>query len=250
MNRSLPRLARVLVLGVALSAVACGSDGGGITGGGGGTGPTGANFNKEPINFVRGYFVSFFNVFTGRSQADDVMKLFEESCRNKVAAADVAKGLEKERERDAYPKLKGANIEDIDFQGKAKVAKTNDGATVTIPTARDSRVKVNGKWQNAFEYFKSVGFITDDDDDETSEEELILRNGRYYWEDCSDLEDIAASGKRANATPTPARSTPTPQRGTPTVTSRTPAPGATVARTPTPSGTAPRGTSTPPTIGR
>src|SRR6185503_1009903 len=155
--------------------------------------------------------------------------LFEESCRNKVAVADVSKGLEKGR--DEFPKLKGAKIEDIDFQGKAKVTKTDKGATVTIPAAKDSRVKVDGKYLNAAEYFKSTGVVEDGDNDDPDDVELILVNGRYFDADCSNLTDIADAGKRANATPTPPRGTATPSRTTPTVTATT------GNRTPTPSAT-------------
>jgi hypothetical protein len=244
MNRTLSRLACSLLAAGMLFALACGGSGGGITGGNGSSGPLGGDFNKDPVNFARAYYFTAFRVFTGDTKAEDMLKLFEDSCRAKVAPADVDKGLDKAR--DTYPKLKGAKLEDIDFQGKAKVDKTSDGATVTIPPARDSRVRVDGKWQNAFDYFKSVGVVDDNDKDDTDDVDLVLRNGRYFLADCDDLEDIAASGRRGSATATPQRSTATPQRGTPTPQRGTPTPQ----RATTPSGTAPRTTNTPAPIGR
>ena len=221
MKRTLSRLALGVAAAGALFAVACG---------GGGSSPlSGDDFNKDPVKFAQTYYLTAFRVFSGQTQAEDMMKLFEESCRNQVAVADVSKGLE--RGRDEFPKLKGAKIEDVDFQGKAKVNKTDKGATVTIPSAKDSRVKVDGKYLNAAEYFKSAGLIRDGDKDDPDDVELTLVNGRYFDADCSNLTDIADSGKRANATPTPPPSTATPSRTTPTVSpttgNRTPTPSAT-----------------------
>jgi hypothetical protein len=242
MNRTVSHLLRALVLAGGLLAVACGSDGGGITGGGGGSSSGGGE--KDPANAAKAYLLTVIRVFTGETKAEDMMRLFEESCRSSVSAADVQKGLE--REQNEYPKLKGVKLQDFDFQGKAKVEKTGDEATVTVPPVDEIRVKIDGKWLNAFEYFKGVGLADDSDKGDPTDVDLILRNGRYYQADCEDLEDIAAAGRRANATPTPQRNTPTPQRGTPTATNRTPTPrpaGTTTSATP------PR-TTTPATIGR
>jgi hypothetical protein len=217
LNRTLSRIALGIAAAAALFAAACG----------GGSPLGGDDFNKDPVKFAQVYYLSAFRVFTGATTAEDMMKFFEESCRNKVAVADVAKGIE--RNRDNFPKLKGAKVEELDFQGKAKVEKTPNGAKVTIPGASDARVKVDGKFQNAFEYFKSVDLADDSDKNKTNDIELALVNGRYYDSDCSNLTDIADSGKRANATPTPPRGTTTPSRTTPTVPTgnRTPTPSAT-----------------------
>ena len=167
MKRTLSRFALGIVAAGALFAVACGGDDGGSSGGGDST--------KDPVKFAETYYLTAFRVFTGATTADDMMKLFEDSCRSKVTAADVGKGMD--RSRDVFPKLKGAKVEAIDFQGKAKVEKTDKGAKVTIPGPADARVKVDGKFQNAFEYFKSVGLAEDEDKNQTDEIELVLANG-------------------------------------------------------------------------
>jgi hypothetical protein len=248
MNGTLSKLACALVAGGALLAAACGGDGGGITGGGGGGGGSSGG-DRDPTIVAKMYLLTVIRVYTGQAKGEDIMRLFEDSCRSQFSVADVQKGLE--QEANDYPKLKGVKLEDFDFQGKAKVDKTSDGATVTVPPVDEIRVKIDGKWLNAFEYFKGVGLADDGDKGDPTEVDVILRNGRYYLADCDDLEGIAEQGRPATPTPqrnTPTRTTPTPPRGTPTVASRTPTTGTgTVVRT---SPTPPRGTSTPASIGR
>jgi hypothetical protein len=188
MKKMSSKVALVMVAAGSLLAAACGG------GDGGGSSVSSGDFNKDPVNFSQAYYLAAFRVFTGATTADDMVKLFDESCRAKVNKGDLAKGLE--RSREIFPKLKGAKIEEIDFQGKAKVDKNDKGAIVTIPPPSDARVKVDGKFQNAFEYFKSVGLADEGDKTQTDELKLTLVNGRYYDADCENLTDIADAGKR------------------------------------------------------
>jgi len=187
MKRTLSKFALGVVTVAALFAVACGGSDGGSSSGG-------DDFNKDPVTFSQAYYLAAFRVFTGATTADDMLRLFDESCRAKVNKAELTKGLE--RSREIFPKLKGAKVEEIDFQGKAKVEKTTNGATVTIPGPGDARVRVDGKFQNAFDYFKGVGLADEGDKTQTDTIDLVLTNGRYYDADCGNLMDIADVGKR------------------------------------------------------
>lgn len=231
-------------------SVACGGDDkkdGGILGGGGSNSSTNS---KDPVAFAQSAVVTQFNVFGGSVDPQKLLDLYLPECTKGIKTSDITQTLA--MVKAFFPDIAKLKIEDIDLAGP-KVEKNGNDVKLTISDINKVRIKSNGKFVNAVEFMKSIGFTDPGDSPlEGFNEPLELReqDGRLYISNCDDLKDIASSAAsptatpaRNNATPTPQRATgasPTPGRGTTGVIGReiaTPARGTpTTASTPSTSG--------------
>jgi hypothetical protein len=204
-------------------AVACGGgSSGGPLGSGGSSGGT-----ADPKAFTTQYYTTIFASLGGTKTAQDLANLFTPPCRENVKVADIRRGIEDEQKE--VPKIKGKNIDNVDFGDKFKAVKKDNGYTVTIPSSRDSKIHVDGKWLNAHDFLVSVDFEKEDSKTNTEDLELMLFEGKLYSNDCESLQSIAKAESTPTPTPRSGTATPTPRSGTtPTPTQRagsTPTPG-------------------------
>ena len=209
-------------------SVACGGDDkkdGGILGGnqGGSSSSSGGGDPKEPVAFAQRSIVTLFNMFGGSTDPQKYLDLYLPECRTGVKASDVTQVLT--MIKAFFPDIGKLKVEDVDL-GNPKVEKNGNDVKITITDSSKIRVKVNGKFVPAQEFFKSIGF--DDPKEsplEVTDEPLMLKeqDGKLYIANCDDLKDIASASSGPSATATPSRSnpTPTPQRST----GATPTPG-------------------------
>jgi hypothetical protein len=222
MTRIILALASIaLVFGVACG----GSDkkDGGILGGGGSS--SGGGSTKDPVAFAQTAVVTMFNVFGGSVDPQKMLDLYLPECRTGVKPSDITATLA--MVKAFFPDIAKLKIEDIDLAGP-KVEKNGKDVKLTITDINKVRVKSNGKFINANEFMKSIGFTDPSDSPlEGLDEPLELReqDGKLYISNCDDLQDLSMSAapsptatpSRSNATPTPQRSTgatPTPNRTT------------------------------------
>ena len=198
------------LLGIALMfLVACGGDDkGGVFGGGGG-----GNTN-DPVAFAARAFVTQLAVFSGAQDPQKLLDLYLPECRTGVKPSDVTAALA--MIKAFFPEISKLKVEDIDLAGP-KVEKNGNEVKLTITDVNKVRVKADGKFVNANDYFKSVGFKDPGDSPlEGLEKPLLLKeqDGKLYLSDCSDLQDLASAGPQPTPTPQRTSASPTPQRTT------------------------------------
>jgi hypothetical protein len=92
------------------------------------------------------------------------------------------------------PELADTRIEDIDV-GQVKVEKADEGYLVAPADPGAMRVKVDGQFVNADEYFTSAGFESDLSGDEVDPILLVRRDGKIYAGDCQELQDFVGGGQ-------------------------------------------------------
>jgi len=241
-------------------SIACGGDDkkdGGILGGnpGGSSSSKGGGDPKDPVAFAQRSIVTLFNMFGGSTDPQQYLDLYLPECRTGVKASDVTQVLT--MIKAFFPDINKLKVEDVDL-ANPKVEKNGNDVKITITDSNKIRVKVNGKFVPAQEFFKSIGF--DDPKDsplEVTDEPLMLKeqDGKLYIANCDDLKDIASASSGPSATATPSRNNPT---ATPTraagSTSPTPGRGTTGAigrdvTTPSRGGSTPTTANTPTTTG-
>ncbi len=233
-------------------SVACGGDDkkdGGILGGGSTSGSN--TSTKDPVAFAQAAVVTQFNVFGGSVEPQKLIDLYLPECTTGIKPSDITATLA--MVKAFFPDIGKLKIEDIDL-ANPKVEKNGNDVKLTISDVSKVRVKTNGKFVNATEFMKSIGFTDPSDSPlEGFNEPLELRekDGRLYISNCNDLKDIATSAAAPTATPARSNPSPTPQRST----GATPTPGraatATIGRdiaTPT-RGNTPTAASTPSSAG-
>ncbi|HLF70562.1 MAG TPA: DUF4352 domain-containing protein [Dehalococcoidia bacterium] len=182
-------------------AFACGGGGGDKDSGSGGGTPS----ESEAAKVVHDYVLATFGVFTGSKTASDLLNVYAPECREGVNEEDIA-GISA-LIRLFAPELAKAKIEDVDF-GKLEYEKTDEGILVKPADPEKLRVKVNGKFVDANEFFGSLGLEeSDEGTDVTSGDPLLVvkRDGKAYIGDCSELQSFAgedASASGPSSTPT------------------------------------------------
>jgi hypothetical protein len=195
-------------------SIACGGDDkkdGGILGGGSSSGNTNT---KDPVAFAQAAVVTQFNVFGGSVDPQKLLDLYLPECTKGIKTSDITQTLT--MVKAFFPDIAKLKVEDIDLAGP-KVEKNGNDIKLTIGDINKVRVKSNGKFVNANEFMKSIGFTDPKDSPlEGFNEPLELReqDGRLYISNCDDLKDIASSGPSATATPSRSNPTATPQRST------------------------------------
>jgi hypothetical protein len=177
-------------------SLACGGDDkkdGGILGGGSSSGSSssGGGNTKDPVAFAQSALTTTFNVFGGSQQPQKLLDLYLPECRTGVKASDVSQALI--LIKAFFPEISKLKVEDIDL-ANPKVEKNGNEYKLTITDSKKIRVKTNGKFVNAEEYFKSIGFKDIDDSPLSGVEEPLLlkeQDGKLYISDCSSLKDLA-----------------------------------------------------------
>jgi hypothetical protein len=209
----LKRIPVLLAFLLTAFAVACGGGGGGALSGGGSSNST------DPKTFTTQYYTTLFATLAGNKSTQDFVNFFQPSCRDNVKIADVTRGIQSEQTN--VPKIKGAKIDNVDFGDKFKSTKKDSGYTVTIPSSRDSRIHVDGKWVNAHDYLKSIDFEDDSSGGTTDDINLVLVDKKLYVDDCDSLASIAEPSDTSTPTPRAGNATATPRGGSsPTATPR------------------------------
>jgi hypothetical protein len=188
----MPRIIFALVSVALIFSVACGGDDkkdGGILGGGGSS--SGGGNTKDPVAFAQSALTTTFNVFGGSQDPQKMLDLYLPECRTGVKSSDVTAALT--MIKLFLPEISKLKVEDIDL-ASPKVAKNGNEYTLTITDKNKIRVKANGKFVNAEEYFKSIGFDDPSDSPLSGvEEPLKLKevDGKLFISDCSSLQDLA-----------------------------------------------------------
>ncbi len=181
MIRTRTWLATIGVAGLMTLAVACGGD----DNGGGGSGFNESQAKAATNNLMK----TAFGLFTGDATAKQFIELFDPECREGVDEGEISTGLA--LIQAFAPELSKLDIEDFDV-GDVKVEESGEGYRVTVANPDSMRVKVDGKFVDADEFFEDAGFgeITEGD---PSEEPInfIRKDGKVYVTDCEALGDFS-----------------------------------------------------------
>jgi hypothetical protein len=166
--------------GLTLLLAACG---GGSDGGGGLS-------EKRAGEVAKQYILHVFGLLTGDTDADALIESFAPECREGVEASDVEAAIG--FIAIFLPDLAEADIEDVDL-GKLKYTKTDEGILVIPEDPDGMRLKVDGKFVSANDFFADMGFEDSEDTPAEADEPLLIveRDGKAYIGDCSGLQDFA-----------------------------------------------------------
>jgi hypothetical protein len=126
-------------------------------------------------------------LFTGTSKAQEFIDLFAEECREDADVATLELVLS--FIQGFAPDLQGIEIEEVDL-GPLDLEQTSEGTLVTAQDPSSFRVKVDGEFKPASEFFAEAGFEGADEDTLSSSVLLVRRDGQILLGDCSDLEDV------------------------------------------------------------
>jgi hypothetical protein len=172
------RAALGLIAGFIVSmALACGS---------------GSDSQDEAEARVNEIFLTYFDVFAGKKPPHALIDVYAAECRQNANLAEITALVD--LLRSFLPGLEEANIEAVDVGG-LDVRETSDGLVIQPADPAAMRFRVAGRFVDANDYLS--GLIGEDASTFTTipaEETLTLvrRNGRLYFGDCTDLQDIAS----------------------------------------------------------
>ena len=185
---------------LALLLCACGGGSDGDSGGGGG-----GLSEKRAGELAEQYVLNVFGILTGDVKPQELIDSFAPECREGVKASDIAAAIG--FISIFVPQLADAKIEDVDL-GKLKFEKTDEGILVTPEDPNAIRIKVDGKFVNADEFFSELGFDDSGDDSPADAAEALLiveRDGKAYLGECSELQDFSGADSE-DPVPTPSNS--------------------------------------------
>ena len=93
------------------------------------------------------------------------------------------------------PQLAEVKIEDVDL-GKLTFEKTDEGILVLPGRPNGVRIKVDGKFVNANDFFKDLGFDSEEDTPAIADDAILVveRDGTAYLGTCSEIQDFGGSG--------------------------------------------------------
>jgi hypothetical protein len=167
-----------VLAGLALLAGAC-------SGGGGGGGLS----EKRAGELSEQFILNVFGILTGDVDAQRMIDSFAPECRQGISAAEIqtAAGFIVV----FLPQLAEIEIEDVDL-GELEYERTEEGILVTPVDPNGIRVKVEGRFMNANEFFSSLGLESEDDSPASPTEPLLIveRDGKAYIGDCTQLQDF------------------------------------------------------------
>jgi hypothetical protein len=168
------------LLGALVFGLACGGDSGS---------DSGAISEDEAKDFADKFFLTSIGLFTGQTDADAFVEMFDPECRDEVDTSGLAfvllfiQGFAED--------LQDVEIEEVDV-GDITVEETADGATIAPANPESLRVKVEGEFVSADEFFAQYGFEESEDDLTDPEPvSVVKRGGELYIADCSELEGFA-----------------------------------------------------------
>jgi hypothetical protein len=195
-----PALVSSVVALIALALIACG-----------GKGSSGSDEEAAGAAATQ-YVKTFLGLLDGSAHGKDLLAAFAPECREGVNAGDIEGVMF--LIRAFAPELGKTKVEAVDL-GELQYNRTAEGIEVTPKDTSAIRVKTNGKWIAADEFFKTGGL--DNSDEPPTNEALLMvkRDGKWYIGDCSQLQDFSGAsaafgsptpsggGGRAGATATP-----------------------------------------------
>ena len=126
-------------------------------------------------------------LFTGTTKAQAFVDLFAEECREDADVATLELVLS--FIQGFAPELQGLEIEAVDL-GPLVLEQTAEGTLVTAQDPANLRVKVDGEFKPASDFFGDAGFEEADEEALASSVLLVRRDGKILLGDCSDLEDV------------------------------------------------------------
>ncbi len=157
-------------------------------GGGGGGGGDGDLSDEEAAGKAASNGAKvLLGALTGSTGGKEFLAVFAPECREGVSASDIDGVLA--LIKVFAPQLASAKIDEVDFGGFS-YEKTSEGIEVTPKDPDSARVKVKGKWQDADEYFSSLGGDAGGTSDIVDSLLMVKRDGKWYIGDCSDLQDF------------------------------------------------------------
>ena len=172
-------MAAGFVFVAALALVACGGDSKKAD-----SDPIGESEAKEAADR---YFLTSLGLFTGDTEPQEFIDIFAPECRADADLSTLAFAIL--FIQGFAPDLKDVEVEAVDVGG-VNLEQTDEGALVTPQDANGLRVKVDGEFVPASEFFSEVGF--DDAEEDTAEPLLLVRrDGVIYLGDCSELSSFA-----------------------------------------------------------
>ena len=177
-----PKLAAFGLFAVLLLGVACGggSDSGSIS-------------NSEATDAANNFLKTTLGLFTGTTDPQAFIDQYAPECRQGVDASSLA--LVSAFMQGIAPEIAGVNIEAVDV-GALKVEKTSDGVLVSPEDPTALRVKVDGAFVAASDFFGQAGFVSSEDSSLASPLHLVRRDGKVYLGDCSELKDLSGGPQK------------------------------------------------------
>jgi len=142
----------------------------------------------EASEVANGFLTTTLGLFTGGTEAQEFIDLFAPECRAQADAA--ALELVLLFIQGFAPELQGIEIEEVDA-GELTLEQTAEGTLVTPVDPSSLRVKVDGEFMPASEFFASAGFEEVEDQSIVDSVLLVRRDGEIYLGDCSQLEDLS-----------------------------------------------------------
>jgi hypothetical protein len=162
-------------------AAACGGGGSGGGGGGSDEDQAGAAANR--------HIKTILGLFDGSTSGAELLNVFAPECRKDVKASDL--DAMTRILRAFAPDLSKNKIDQVDM-GKLDFKTTSDGILVNARDSNSIRVKTNGKWLSADEYFQLVGLDSTEDSPVGGDPTLMVkRDGKWYIGDCTALQDFS-----------------------------------------------------------
>jgi hypothetical protein len=164
--------------------VACGGD---DDGNGGGASNDEPITEEEAGEVANEFLTTTLNLFTGDTSAEEFINLFAPECRG---SADIASlELVLAFVQSFAPELQDIEIEEVDA-GPLTLEQTPEGTLVTPQDPEALRIKVDGEFVRATDFFAEAGFEATDSETISDSVLLVRRDGNIYLGDCSQLEEI------------------------------------------------------------
>jgi hypothetical protein len=199
MKTTVRSLSAALIL-ISILAVACGGGSKG-SGGSGDTSSGGGLSEKRAGELAKQYVLDVFGIITGDVNPQRLIDSFAPECREGVKASDISAAIG--FISIFVPQLADVKIEDVDL-GKLTFEKTDKGILVRPVDPNAVRIKVKGKFVNANDFFKDLGFDSVEDTPAIADDAILVveRDGKAYLGTCSELQDFGGSGLQdSNVTP-------------------------------------------------
>jgi hypothetical protein len=163
--------------------VACGGDDGG--GGASDDEPVSESEASEVANEL---LTTTLNLFTGGTSAEEFVNLFAPECRGEADLPSLEMVLA--FIRGFAPDLQDVEIEGVD-PGPLNLEQTAEGTLVTPEDPDALRVKVDGEFVSATDFFAEAGFEAEGSETFVDSVLLVRRDGEIYLGDCSQLADLS-----------------------------------------------------------
>jgi hypothetical protein len=177
-------LAAPLVTPLIVLAMACGG---------------GGSEEEEVTRTANEVLLTYFDVMTGKKNGQDLLNVYAPECRSGVNPADIDEVFS--LVAMFAPEMSKIDIEAVDM-GKLEITKNGDEISV-IPAEPDKiRVKVDGKFVNADEYFNSLSGTSTSPGGATMTSTmasvpddtaltLVRQDGKLYVATCEELQDFS-----------------------------------------------------------